>query len=250
MRTLRLADDGAVVTITMSRSERMNAMTNEMAAEMTEVLEALAGRDDLAAVVVTGEGSRAFCPGADLKQVASGEDDAPISGELFRSAVLLHEMPAVTVAAVNGACAGAGLGWAAACDLRYAARGARFSTAFLDVAVAGDMGLPWSLPRLVGAARARQLSFFPEKFTADQAAAWGLVHEVVDDERLAGLVRERVDRLVAADRDALRMLKANYVSAERLTFGELVALEGARHLDLYAAQGFRDAARRFDGSAR
>ena len=64
---------------------------------------------------------------------------------------MLHEMPQVTVAAINGACAGAGLGWACGCDLRYAARSAKLNTAFLDVAVAGDMGLPWSLPRLVGA---------------------------------------------------------------------------------------------------
>ena len=79
-------------------------------------------------------------------------------------------MPQLTVAAINGACAGAGLGWACVCDLRYAARSAKLNTAFLDVAVAGDMGLPWTLPRLVGASLARDLSFFPRRVTADEAA--------------------------------------------------------------------------------
>ena len=80
--------------------------------------------------------------------------------------MLLHEMPQVTIAAINGACAGAGLGWACACDLRYAVADAKFNTAFLDVAVAGDMGLPWTLPRIVGAGRARELSLLPRKLDA------------------------------------------------------------------------------------
>ena len=88
---------------------------------------------------------------------------------LLRIPVLLHEMPQVTVAAINGACAGAGLGWACGCDLRLAAAGARFNTAFLDVGVAGDMGVPWSLSRIVGGARARELFFFDRQVRCRKA---------------------------------------------------------------------------------
>jgi 2-(1,2-epoxy-1,2-dihydrophenyl)acetyl-CoA isomerase len=252
--TLRCERDGALATVVLDRPERLNAMTNTMARELTALLDELATDDELAVLVLTGEG-RGFCPGADLTQLAGQADgeepDDEIDLELFRSAVLLHELPAVTVAAVNGACAGAGLGWAAACDLRFAARGARFSTAFLDRAVAGDMGLPWSLPRLVGAARARHLSFFPDKFTADQAAGWGLVHEVFDDDAFRAGVEARVARLLGADRTALRTLKANYVAAETGSFAELVHLEASRHLGLYAGEAFRAAVREYDaGRAR
>jgi 2-(1,2-epoxy-1,2-dihydrophenyl)acetyl-CoA isomerase len=248
--TLRLERDGAVARVVMNRPERLNAMTNTMALEMTELLDELALDPDLAVVVLTGEG-RGFCPGADLTQLAGGEEDDGIELALFRSAVLLHEMPAVTIAAVNGACAGAGLGWAAACDFRYAADGARFNTAFLDRAVAGDMGLPWSLPRLVGSARARQISFFPDKFTAGDALDWGLVHEVFADTEFAERVAERVARLLGADRAALRALKANYLAGETSSFSELVDVEARRHLGLYASDGFRDAVREYgEGRAR
>ena len=138
-------------------------------------------------------------------------------------------MPQVTVAAINGACAGAGLGWACACDLRYVARSAKLNTAFLDVAVAGDMGLPWTLPRLVGASRARDLSFFPRRVTADEAVAIGLVDGAFDDDVFAAEVRARVERLAGAAPLARRGMKAHYVAAESMGFGEFVALETEAH---------------------
>src|SRR6202021_4048067 len=90
----------------------------------------LASNQSVAVLVLTGAG-RGFCPGADLHHFDEGGPDLPDRDEPFQVPVLLHKMPAVTVAAINGACAGAGLGWAAACDLRFAARDAKFSTAFL-----------------------------------------------------------------------------------------------------------------------
>jgi 2-(1,2-epoxy-1,2-dihydrophenyl)acetyl-CoA isomerase len=226
--TIRVDTDGPLSTLTMNRPDRLNGMTNQMLEETHEALLALAADPAVRVLVLTGAG-RGFCPGADLKHFTGGEPDVEISTDRFRVPVLLHEMPAVTVAAINGACAGAGLGWAAACDFRFAARSANFTTAFLNVAVAGDMGLPWSLPRLIGAARARELSFFPDKFSADEAYRTGLVTDVFDDDRFREEVATRVDRLVAAPPVALRALKAHYVAAERMGFGDLVDLETARH---------------------
>jgi 2-(1,2-epoxy-1,2-dihydrophenyl)acetyl-CoA isomerase len=154
-------------------------------------------------------------------------------------------MPAVTIAAVNGACAGAGMGWACACDLRVAAASARFNTAFLGVAVAGDMGLPWSLPRLVGAAKARELSFMSEKFDSAEALRIGLVAKVVEPGALAATVDEMAARLAAASPLALRTLKANYLAAERMSFGDYIDFETERHLRVAASPQTAEAFRAF-----
>jgi len=156
---------GPVARLTMNRPERLNGMTNRMLVETRKALEAASEDRELRILVLTGAG-KGFCPGADIGQVASAAPDDKISVDDFRVPILLHDMPAVTIAAVNGACAGAGLGWALACDFRFASESARFNVAFLDVGVAGDMGGPWSLARIVGPARARELYFMPGKFDA------------------------------------------------------------------------------------
>src|SRR3954471_21250832 len=186
--------DGGVGTITINRPEHFNGMTNQMLRETHELLHEVAGDDSATVIVLTGAG-KSFCPGADLKHYTSGATGEAGKDEYFDVPVLLHEMPQVTVAAINGACAGAGLGWACGCDLRYAARSAKLNTAFLDVAVAGDMGLPWSLPRIVGAGKARELSLLPGKLSADEAAAIGLVNAAFDDDTFRDEVRAVVDAL-------------------------------------------------------
>jgi 2-(1,2-epoxy-1,2-dihydrophenyl)acetyl-CoA isomerase len=155
-------------------------------------------------------------------------------------------MPQVTIAAINGACAGAGLGWACACDLRYAVADAKLNTAFLDVAVAGDMGLPWSLPRLVGAGRARELSLLPRKLTGAEAAEIGLVNDVFGDvDQLRAGVAERAQRLAEAAPLARRAMKAHYVAAATMTFAELVAVETEAHLRITQSDDCREAFRAF-----
>src|SRR5262249_44548615 len=155
--------------------------------------------------------------------VAAGEaPENELSVDDFRVPVLLHEMPAVTIAAVNGACAGAALGWAAACDLRVAAAAGRFNVAFLAVGVAGDMGGPWTLPRIIGAARARELSFLPGKFDAEEALRIGLVSRVFADDRFRDEMRAIVERLAAAAPIAIRTLKRNFRDAEKMPLAEYV----------------------------
>ena len=155
--TLRYVVDGGLARLTLDRPEAMNGMTNQMVREACDALELAAADPTVRVLVLTGAGS-AFCPGADLKHFTGGGSDERLTAREFQVTTLLHEIPAVTVAAINGACAGAGLGWALACDLRFMTARAKLNTAFLDVAVAGDMGIPWSLPRLIGASRARELS--------------------------------------------------------------------------------------------
>jgi|HigsolmetaAR201D_1030396.scaffolds.fasta_scaffold12399_3 2-(1,2-epoxy-1,2-dihydrophenyl)acetyl-CoA isomerase len=238
--TILWEQDGGIGTITINRPEHFNGMTNTMLRETYELLHDVAQEDSVTVIVLTGAG-KAFCPGADLKHYTSGAPSEPYREEHFNVPVLLHEMPQVTIAAINGACAGAGLGWACGCDLRYAARSAKLNTAFLDVAVAGDMGLPWTLPRLVGAGRARELSLLPRKLSADEAAAIGLVNEVFDDETFRAEVRARVERIAAAAPLARRAMKAHYVAAESMSFADFITLETKDHRTITASEDCKEA---------
>ena len=239
--TITYVKDGPVATLTMNRPDRMNAMTNRMVLETGRAL-VQAGEDpELRVLVLTGAG-RSFCPGADLQGVASGSiNEDRLRPEDFRVPVQLHNLPAVTIAAVNGACAGAGLGWALACDLRVAARSARFNTAFLDVGVAGDMGGPWSLGHLVGRAKARELYFLPEKFDADEALRIGMVNRVAADDAFQDEVNLVVDRLRAAAPIALRTMKANFLDAERMDLAAFVGVETERHTRMFTTEDTREA---------
>ncbi len=244
LTTARFDIQGAVGILTLNRPERMNAMTNRMVMEVHDALTAIAQMSDVRVLVLTGAG-RGFCPGADLKHFAARESDATLRPEHFRTPVLLHRMPQVTIAAINGACAGAGFGWACACDLRFAARSANFTSAFLNVASAGDMAGPWTLPRLVGAAKARELYLLPEKFSADEALAIGLVSRVFDDPVFRAEVDAIANRLATAAPHALRTMKRNFIDAEQMDLDTYLQVESERHLQVMAHPDAQEAFRAF-----
>lgn len=243
-RTIRCETEGGLARLTLNRPDHLNGMTNQMLRETYQALTRLAGDNSIRVLLLTGEG-KGFCPGADLKHFTSGETDERLSAQPFQVTTLFHEIPAVTVAAINGACAGAGMGWAMACDLRVMAASARMNTAFLDVAVAGDMGLPWTLPRVVGAAKARELSFLPGKFGADEALRLGLVARVFPDDSFRAETEAIVARLLAASPKALLTMKANYLAAERMNFADYIAVESERHMVVSASADTAEAFRAF-----
>ena len=141
--TVRFEVSGPVATITLNRPDRLNAMTEELIAAVLVLLEQVSADEAIRVLVLTGAG-RGFCAGGDLG--AMGEFAEPRTPgasiaqlrRLHRTTELLHEMPKPTIAAVNGPCAGAGLSWACACDLRIAAESAVFRTAFLSAGLTGD----------------------------------------------------------------------------------------------------------------
>ena len=236
--------DGAIATVTINRPARRNSMTSGMLPLMNAILRAAADNPNVRVLILTGNGAD-FCPGADLAVTAEGDTTArePLTPEDFLVPVLLHEMPAVTIAAIRGGCAGAGLGWTLGCDLRFAAPSAKFNTAFLDVGVAGDMGGPWSLMHLLGAAKARELYFMPRKIDAEEALLIGLVSRLFADETIHDEVRAIARRLAEAAPVALRTMKANFLDAERLSFRDFVALESRRHIDIFKTEDTREAFR-------
>jgi 2-(1,2-epoxy-1,2-dihydrophenyl)acetyl-CoA isomerase len=229
-RSVVLERRGAVALVTLSRPGRRNGVTVEMCRSLFEVLSEIAASD--ARVIVLRGAGQDFSVGADLggPRDAAGPPGLEALGPVFHAATLLHEAPQVSIAAIDGGCAGAAFGWAAACDFRFATPEARFNTAFLAVGVSGDMAVPWFLPRLVGAGRARELLFFPRKFAAEEALEYGLVTRLVPRAELDAAALAAADELCGRNPFALRMMKANLVAAERLELAQYVELESARHL--------------------
>ncbi len=240
-QTIDLTITHRIARLTFARPEARNSLTGEMVLEIHDAAARVAADPNVQVLVVRGRG-RDFCPGADVKGYnaadTSDEPHVPSAPSLlpYQTTVLLHDMPAVTIAAIQGGCAGAGFGWACACDLRIADTSARFNTAFLDVGVAGDMAVPWLLPRLVGAGTARDLSFFPRKFDSEEAYNIGLVDRLCDPDSFDTEVEALVDRLANAAPLALKALKSHYVQAESLSLSDYVAVESARHHQLFATE--------------
>src|SRR5262245_32442299 len=135
--TIEISVSPPVATITLNRPDRHNTMTIEMVAELHEALSDLSASAELTVIVLTGAGGagKPFCPGADLKAMLEKRDrgeSMAADRSIYQIPAMLHAAPQLTIAAINGAAAGAGLGWACACDLRVAAQSARFNTAFLE----------------------------------------------------------------------------------------------------------------------
>jgi len=232
--------DGVAV-VTLNRPARRNGVTVEMCFRLYDALESIAASQDRV-VILRGAGND-FCVGADIGGQPEGgvpERDSAEQRRIYHASTLLHTMPQVTIAAIDGGCAGAGMGWAAACDLRFASAEARFNTAFLAVGFPGDMGLVWSLQRAVGPARAKEMLFFPGKVSATQALEWGLVTRLFDRADLHREAMAAAGQLAARDAFTLAALKANTLDAGQLGIAEYIERETARHLEAAARPGMAE----------
>jgi 2-(1,2-epoxy-1,2-dihydrophenyl)acetyl-CoA isomerase len=204
-----------VATLTLNRPDRLNALSAPIMDGLSEALPRLAADSAVGVVVLTGAG-RAFCAGGDVKRMADEPDErsAPDAVARLRARMeisrLLHEIPKVTIAMVNGPAAGAGLAMALACDLRIAAESARFVTAFAKVGFSGDFGGSYFLSKLVGTGKARELYFTAEPLDSAQALALGIVNRVVPDEELGRATMAFAARLARGPRIALAAMKQNF----------------------------------------
>jgi 2-(1,2-epoxy-1,2-dihydrophenyl)acetyl-CoA isomerase len=233
---VRLEISDAVATVCIDRPEARNSLTRQTGLELFDAVHRVAEDAAVRVCVFRGSGQD-FCCGADLKaEIPAGELKPPPASDTYQVTVLLHEMRAVSIAAIRGGCAGAGFGWACACDLRVADETAVLNTAFLDVGVAGDMGVPWSLSRLVGSGRARELSFLPRKLHAAEAMQLGLLTRVWPAPAFEEELRQITTRLAAAAPLALAALKANYVEAERVDLRSFIGIEAERHVRLLGSE--------------
>ena len=244
-------DDGVAV-LTMNRPDRRNALSTQMLEAMARTLADVEVDADVGAVVLTGAGG-AFCAGGDVKNMAAGgAGDIPFDTRVHRQRLSqratsgkLWTLPKPTIAAIPGAAAGAGLSLALACDLRYAAAGAVMTTAFARVGFAGDYGGTWFLTRLVGSAKAKELYYFSERISAEDAHGLGIVNDVFPAEHLEAEVLARAKRLAAGPRVAYQYMKENLNRAVHGELGECLDMEAAHHLRTGLTEDHREAAKAF-----
>jgi enoyl-CoA hydratase/carnithine racemase len=191
---------GAVALVTLNRPDRLNAWNGELEERYFDLLDEAAADPNIRAIVVTGAG-RGFCAGADMDMLQGIGNDS--SGSAARRTTTRPRqqwytttVPKPVIAAINGACAGIGLVQALMCDLRFAAAGAKFTTAFVRRGLVAEHGISWMLPKVVGPARALDLLFSGRVFLAEEAAELGVVNEVVAPEALLDRVFEYANDLV------------------------------------------------------
>ena len=224
---LTVEQRGGVVIATLARPEKLNALSAAMRTSLRRLIAALPARDDAKALVITGAG-RGFCSGADLGAGAGPAYAAPET----RAAKLepnyawldrLRKLDIPVIAAVNGAAAGAGMAIACAADLRVMAAGARMHTGFVRRGLGPDNGLSWTLPRLVGPARALLMLWTGDPITAEEALRLGLVEQVAPDGEALDAALALAQRLAEGATLSLAVTKrAVYRGMERdlLTQGE------------------------------
>jgi 2-(1,2-epoxy-1,2-dihydrophenyl)acetyl-CoA isomerase len=232
-QTIRVTREGPLVTITLNRPERLNAMPPQMADELGQVFYDLG---DARAVLITGEG-RGFCSGADL--AARGEASALDGRGGSHEALMKHYNPAINqvlrasvpvICAVNGPAAGVGCSLALAADFTIAAKSAYFLQAFVNIGLVPDGGSTWLLTRAIGRARATRMMMLGEKISAAQAEEWGLIYKCVEDSELMDEARALAEQLANGPTIAYATIKRNIATAldENLQMVLLAEAEGQR----------------------
>ena len=244
--TVIRADADGVATLTLL----VPAFTAELRAELTRHLHNVAADENVRAVVLTGTG-RAFCVGQYLAaHVESLRSDAASSLNVVADSYnpmvqAMAAVPVPVVVGINGACAGAGFGLALGGDLRVAAAGAKFTTAFAGVGLGSDSALAWRLVQCVGGSRATELLLFAEPFTAETAATWGLVHRVVDTADVGAEATALATRLAHGPTAAYRAIKTVLATAANDTLTETLATEARLQAALGGTGDHREAVEAF-----
>ena len=248
--TLKIDQQGGVLTLTMNRPEVRNALNTDMTAALVSELNAAACDSSVRVVVMTGAAG-AFCAGGDVKAMAAtgqinSVNEAAQSLRGRADAVrILHEMPKPTVALLPGAAAGAGLGIALSCDFRLAVSTAKITTAFTSVGLSGDFGISYFLPRIVGAAKALELMSFATVLTAQQALDLGLLTRVFTAESMQAESAAFIAQLANRPTVALGMVKRNLALGMDLPLAQLLDHESLNQSLARTTEDHREASAAF-----
>ena len=224
MAEVEVTREGAVQTITLNRPEVFNAFNRAVHAGLREAFKE--ARDpEVRAVVVTGAG-KGFCAGQDLKEFSEGGDVSDSLRATYHPNVLaIRALEKPVIAAVNGACAGAGLSFACVCDIRIASDAATFVPGFVGIGLVPDAGGTYFIHRLLGAPRAFEWMTSNRRLTAAEAHAWGLVSEVVEADGLAARAAELAAFYAGLPTRAIGMTKRLFDHADSSTLDEQLELE-------------------------
>lgn len=240
MSEVLTARDGDVLTITLNRPDKLNALDGAMHAGLAAALKE--ARDpEVRAVVLTGAG-RGFCVGQDLTEFRDepGDIGGRLRGTYHPNVLAIRALEKPVIASVNGAAAGAGLSFACACDLRIASDAASFVPAFVNIGLVPDSGGTFFVTRLLGYARAFEWLTSGRKLTAAEAHAWGLVSEVVEAARLAERTAELAATLAAMPTRGIGMTKRLLDRAAGATLEEQLEWEAALQAAATATEDFSE----------
>lgn len=214
-----------LMTIVISRPDRLNAVTTTTLKEIYDALDAAGNSSAVRAVLLKGEGG-SFCSGADIKDGTNTEDVGADLEAIFHPLLeKLREMPVPIITAVKGVAAGAGCGLALAGDIVVAGKSAYFLQPFLNIGLVPDMGSTWTLPRLVGKARALAMMMLGERIYGDQAETWGLIYKAVDDDQVDAEALRVAQQLSKGPTVALRLLRDGVYRALEQDFSTTLQME-------------------------
>lgn len=246
-------EDG-VLSLVLNRPQAKNAMNQAMLDALLAAIGRATTDPAVRCVLLTGAGG-AFCVGGDVKAFAASggaggagqsfEDRVASLRSRMEAARLLHEMPKPTIAAIEGAAAGAGLSLAMACDLRIAGRSAKLTTAFAKVGLSGDFGGTFFLTKLVGVAKARELYLTSPILSGEEAASIGLVTRAVPDEDVAAQGRALARSLAQGPTVTLGYIKKNLLLAEDAPLEVVFDAEALHHSRCAETADHKEAARAF-----
>ena len=225
METVQVSRVDGIVTITLDRPAKKNAMNGAMWDELLATFREIAGSADDRAVVITGAAGE-FCSGADLTGGGTQQHQLAAMRHVGDVALALHKLPQPTIAKVRGVAVGAGCNLALGCDLVVAGETARFSEIFAKRGLSVDFGGSWVLPRRVGLHRAKELAFFADIIDAAEAERIGLVNRVLPDGELDAFVQDWATRLAGGPPIALALTKRLLNNSMQVTMEEALDDEG------------------------
>ncbi len=232
MESLEVQASHGVLTVALNRPSVMNAVNRQMVEELTSVLDSVTQDPGARCLLLTGRG-RAFCAGRDLSEARPDEDAYEILTGVFTPLLRkLRVLEIPTVAAVNGAAMGVGLGLALNCDVVLAADNAKFSSPFAKLGAALDSGGHFHLPRLVGHHRALEMMFTGDVIRGPQAEAWGLVNRSVAGAKLLRTAQALAHRIAEGPTEAFKRQKALALRSESLSWDEVMEHEATMQADL------------------
>lgn len=239
---LATAKDG-VLTLTLNRPDARNALTPAMFVALDAQLAHAETDTAIRCIVLAGAG-KGFCSGGDVKSMAATDSDAePLSIDAFihaqriaqhGTAGRLFKMPKPTIAAINGAAAGAGLSLALACDLRVMSTAAVLTTAFAKVGLSGDFGGTYYMTQLVGTAKARELYYLSDRVDAAEALRLGLVTAVAEPDAFAQVTAALAGRLASGPGVAYRYMKENLNRALVAGHDDCLDIEATHHVHCFS----------------
>ena len=226
--------ENKVLTIKFNRPDKLNPIGDTIIPYAIDRIKEAVTDSGVGAIVVTGAG-RAFCAGGDVSGMSEQYEEKTFDHsvqklrndqELPR---LLHSVPKVTIAAVNGFAMGAGLGLATSCDLRLASAGAKFGTAYANVGYGGDYGTTWNLTRLLGEAKAKELFFLADVIDAEEALRIGLVNRVLPAETFLKDAQDVAQRIANGPLVSYRWMKENINQSSVVDFETMLDKESVTH---------------------